>query len=97
MAGRLLHAGVTRGAGGRARRFPAQLGMGMTHEPWYRVIRFEGIDLPPAAIAIDHLGLHDNLPEMWTKPACGYGDLRDVVRGCGRRSIQTSPCVSTQG
>jgi hypothetical protein len=31
---------------------------------WERTIIFEGVDLPGCAIAIDHLGRSDNLPEM---------------------------------
>jgi hypothetical protein len=31
---------------------------------WHRPIIFEGVELPGVAIAIDHLGLHGNLPEM---------------------------------
>lgn len=33
-------------------------------ENWRRPILFEGVELPDVCIAIDHLGLHDNLPEM---------------------------------
>lgn len=29
---------------------------------WRRPIIFEGVELPPEAIAIDHLGMYDNLP-----------------------------------
>lgn len=31
---------------------------------WRRPIIFEGVELPSSAIAIDHLGMYDNLPEM---------------------------------
>jgi hypothetical protein len=54
---------------------------------WERAILFEGIALPGTAIAIDHLGMYDNLPEMSEATALWLWDFTICV---GRKRTDSS-------